>query len=88
MKKLFFTPDEQIVIDFLKLQPRSSASEIAAHTELKQRGAVTRVLDSLDAKGVLRHTDDAVERYYLVHTRKTEQREKRKKKDASLSENK
>lgn len=68
MKKLF-TPDEQLVIDFLKAHPRSSASEIAEHTGLKHRGAVARVLDSLDEKGVLRHTDDAIERYYLIHTR-------------------
>ena len=66
MKKLF-TPDEQVVIDFLKLHSRSTASEIAAHTGLKHRGVVARVLDSLDTKGVLRHTDDMVERYYLVH---------------------
>lgn len=68
MKKLF-TPEEQAVIDFLKIHSRSTASEIAAHTGLKRRGAVAHVLDSLDAKGVLRHTDDAEERYYLVHTR-------------------
>lgn len=68
MKKLF-TDEEQSVVDFLKLHSRSTASEIAAHTGLKRRGVVTHVLDDLDAKGVLKHTDDVVERYYLVHTR-------------------
>jgi DNA-binding MarR family transcriptional regulator len=67
MKKLF-TPDEQLVIDFLKAHPRSTASEIATQTGLKHRSVIAHVLDSLDAKGALRHTDDAVERYYLVHT--------------------
>lgn len=68
MKKLF-TPAEQLVVDFLQAHTRSTASEIAEHTGLTHRGVVTRVLDSLDEKGVLRHTDDARERYYLVHTR-------------------
>ena len=68
MKKLF-TDEEQSVIDFLKLHSRSTASEIAAQTGLKHRGVVARVLDSLDSKRVLRHTDDVIERYYLVHTR-------------------
>jgi len=66
MKKLF-TDEEQSVIDFLKIHSRSTAPEIAEHTGLKHRGVVTHVLDSLDAKGVLRHTDDVIERYYLVH---------------------
>lgn len=66
MKQLF-TPDEQIVIDFLKTHSRSTAPEIAAHTGLKKRGLVEKTLHSLDAKGVLRHTDDRVTRYYLTH---------------------
>jgi hypothetical protein len=68
MKKLF-TPEEQLVVDFLRAHTRSTAFEIAEHTSLTHRGVVARVLDSLDEKGVLRHTDDAIERYYLVHTR-------------------
>lgn len=68
MKKLF-TPEEQLVLDFLRAHARSTASEIAMHTGLKRRGVVARVLDGLDEKGVLRHTNDATERYYLVHTR-------------------
>lgn len=68
MKQLF-TPDEQLVVDFLKIRSRSTAPEIAMHTGLKKRGLVEQVLDSLNAKGVLRHTDDRVTRYYLVHTR-------------------
>jgi len=44
-----------------------SASEIAMHTGLKQRGVLRRALDSLNARGLLRHTDDRIERYYLVH---------------------
>jgi hypothetical protein len=67
MKQLF-TPDEQLVIDFLKIRSRSTAPEIAMHTGLKKRGLVEQVLDNLNAKGVLRHTDDRVTRYYLVHT--------------------
>jgi hypothetical protein len=68
MKQLF-THDEQLVIDFLKTRSRSTAPEIAMHTGLKKRGLVEKVLDSLDAKGVLRHTDDNVTRYYLIHIR-------------------
>ena len=68
MKQLF-TPDEQLVIDFLKIRSRSTPHEIALHTGLKKRGLVERVLDSLDAKGVLRNTDDRITRYYLIHTR-------------------
>lgn len=68
MRQLF-TPDEQLVIEFLKTHSRSTAPEIALHTGLKKRGLVERILDSLDAKGVLRHTDDSVTRYYLIHTR-------------------
>jgi hypothetical protein len=67
MKQLF-TPDEQLVIDFLKIRSRSTAPEIAMHTGLKKRGLLEQVLDNLNAKGVLRHTDDRVTRYYLVHT--------------------
>jgi DNA-binding IclR family transcriptional regulator len=60
-----FTLDEQAVIDFLKSRPRSTASEIAHFTGLRRRGTVARLLEELDKKGVLRHTDDAIERYYL-----------------------
>lgn len=67
--KKHFTPDEELVIDFLKSHHHSTAAEIAAQTGLKHRGNVARTLDGLDEKGVLRHTDDAIERYYLVHTR-------------------
>jgi predicted ArsR family transcriptional regulator len=63
-----FTPDEELVMLFLKKHARSTAAEIALHTGLKQRGVLRRALDGLDAKGVLRHTDDRIERYYLVHT--------------------
>jgi sugar-specific transcriptional regulator TrmB len=68
MKQLF-TPDEQLVIDFLKTRARSTAHEISLHTGLKKRNLVEKVLESLDAKGVLRHTDDKETRYYLIHTR-------------------
>jgi predicted ArsR family transcriptional regulator len=64
-----FTPDEELVILFLKKNTKSTAAEIAMHTGLKQRAVLRRALDGLDAKGVLRHTNDRVERYYLVHTR-------------------
>lgn len=63
-----FTPDEELVMLFLKKHTRSTAAQIAQHTGLKQRGVLRRALDGLDAKGVLKHTDDADERYYLVHT--------------------
>ena len=63
-----FTPDEELVILFLKKRAKSTASEIATHTGLKERGVLRRALDGLDAKGLLRHTDDRDERYYLVHT--------------------
>lgn len=63
-----FTPDEELVMLFLKKHAKSTAAEIAVHTGLKQRGILRRALDGLDAKGVLRHTDNSVERYYLVHT--------------------
>jgi DNA-binding MarR family transcriptional regulator len=62
-----FTPDEELVMLFLKKHPRSTASEIAMHTGLKHRGVLTRALEGLNAKGVLRHTDDRDERYYTIH---------------------
>ena len=62
-----FTPDEELVMLFLKKHPRSTASEIALHTGLKHRGVLTRALEGLNAKGVLRHTDDKDERYYAIH---------------------
>lgn len=63
-----FTPDEELVMLFLKKNAKSTSAEIAMHTGLKQRGVLKRALDGLDAKGILRHTDDKIERYYLVHT--------------------
>jgi DNA-binding MarR family transcriptional regulator len=63
-----FTPDEELVLLFLKKHASSTEAQIAEHTGLKQRGAVKRALDGLDAKGMLRHTNDADERYYVVHT--------------------
>jgi DNA-binding MarR family transcriptional regulator len=63
-----FTPDEELIMLFLKKHAKSTPAEIALHTGLKQRDVLRRALDGLDAKGVLRHTDDRVERYYLVHT--------------------
>lgn len=63
-----FTPDEELVMLFLKKHAKSTAAEIVMHTGLKQRGVLRRALDGLDAKGILRHTDDRDERYYLVHT--------------------
>lgn len=67
--KQIFTPDEQLVIDFLKTRSRSAAPEIAMHTGMKEKGRVEKILDSPDAKGVLRHTDDRATRYYLIHIR-------------------
>ena len=63
-----FTPDDELVMLFLKKHAKSTAAEIATHTGLKERGVLRRALDGLDAKGVLRHTNDLDERYYLVHT--------------------
>jgi predicted ArsR family transcriptional regulator len=63
-----FTPDEELIMLFLKKHANSTLAEIAVNTGLKQRGVLRRALDCLDAKGVLRHTDDRDERYYLVHT--------------------
>ena len=63
-----FTPDEELVMLFLKKHANSTEIQIAEHTGLKQRGAVKHALDGLDAKGMLRHTDDADERYYVVHS--------------------
>jgi hypothetical protein len=63
-----FTSDKELVMLFLKKQAKSTAIEIALHTRLKQRGVLRLALDGLDAKGVIRHTDDRDERYYLVNT--------------------
>jgi DNA-binding MarR family transcriptional regulator len=63
-----FTPDEELVMLFLRKHAKSNAAEIARHTGLKRRGVLRSALDGLYAKGVLRHTDDATERYYLVHS--------------------
>lgn len=53
---------------FLRKHVNSTAAEITRDTRLKRRGVVRRAQDGLDAKGVLRHTGDTIERYYLVHT--------------------
>jgi predicted ArsR family transcriptional regulator len=58
-----FTPDEEPVMLFLRKHANSTAAEIARHTGLKRRGVLRRALDGLDAKGVLRHTGDAIERH-------------------------
>jgi predicted ArsR family transcriptional regulator len=50
-------PDGELIMLFLKKHAKSTATEIALHTGLKQRGVLRRALDGLDAKGVLRHTD-------------------------------
>lgn len=63
-----FTPDEELVMLFLKKHANSAKTQIAEHTGLKQRGAVKRALDGLDAKAMIRHTKDVDERYYLVHS--------------------
>lgn len=63
-----FTPDEELVMLFLRKHAKSTAAEIALHTGLKQRGVLTHALDGLHAKGMLLHTDDKEERYYLVQT--------------------
>jgi hypothetical protein len=34
---------------------------------MKHRGVLSRALEGLNAKGVLRHTDDKDERYYAIH---------------------
>ncbi|MDQ3718903.1 MAG: hypothetical protein M3311_07115 [Thermoproteota archaeon] len=48
---------------------RFDSAQIARHMRgLKLRGVLSCALDGLDAKGNLEHTDDRVERYYLVHT--------------------
>ena len=39
------------------------------HTGLKQRGVLNRALEGLNAKGVLRHTDDKDEKRYAIHAR-------------------
>ena len=59
----FYGADEEVVMLFLMKHPYSIAAKIAMHSGLKQRGVLGRALDGLDAKGVLRHTDDRVERY-------------------------
>jgi DNA-binding MarR family transcriptional regulator len=63
-----FTPDEELVFLFLKRHPKSTASEIATHTGLKHKGILARALEGLNTKGLLRHTDDRDERYYVIHT--------------------
>lgn len=63
-----FTPDEELVFLFLKTHPKSTAYEIATHTGLKHKGFLARALEGLNAKGLLRHTDDRDERYYVIHT--------------------
>lgn len=62
------TPDEELVMLFLRRNAYSTETQIAEHTGLKQRGAVKRALDGLHSRGMLRSTNDTDERYYLVHS--------------------
>jgi DNA-binding IclR family transcriptional regulator len=68
-----FTPDEELIMLFLRKHAKSTVAEIARHTGLRSKDMLRRALDGLDEKGVLRHTDDTIERYYMVdsvkHTR-------------------
>ena len=61
-----FTPDEELIMLFLRKHAKSTAAEIAKHTGLRNTGVLRRTLDGLDEKGLLHHTDDTIERYYLV----------------------
>jgi predicted ArsR family transcriptional regulator len=61
-----FTPDEELIMLFLRKHAKSTAAEIAKHTGLRNTGVLRRALDGLDEKGLLHHTDDTIERYYLV----------------------
>jgi DNA-binding IclR family transcriptional regulator len=61
-----FTPDEELLMLFLRKHAKSTAAEIARHTGLRNTGVLRRALDGLDEKGLLHHTDDTIERYYLV----------------------
>jgi predicted ArsR family transcriptional regulator len=61
-----FTPDEELIMLFLRKHAKSTAAEIARHTGLRNTGVLRRALDGLDEKGLLHHTDDTIERYYLV----------------------
>ena len=63
-----FTPDEELVMLFLRKHANSTETQIAEHTGLKQRGFVKRALDGFAAKGMLRRTNDVDERYSLVHS--------------------
>jgi predicted ArsR family transcriptional regulator len=53
-----FTPDEELIMFFLRKHAKSTAAEIARHTGLRSRDVLRRALDGLDEKGVLHHTDD------------------------------
>jgi hypothetical protein len=59
---------EEVLTADRNFPPIPDSAQIARHKELKRRGMLSCALDGLDAKGILRHTDDRVERYYLVHT--------------------
>jgi predicted ArsR family transcriptional regulator len=61
-----FTPDEELIMLFLRNHAKSTAAEIARHTGLRNTGVLRRALDGLDEKSLLHHTDDGIERYYLV----------------------
>jgi predicted ArsR family transcriptional regulator len=61
-----FTPDEELIMLFLRKHAKSTAAEIARHTGLRNTGVLRRALDGLDEKGLLHHIDDTIERYYLV----------------------
>jgi hypothetical protein len=47
---------------FLRKHAKSAAAEIASHIGLRNTSVLRRALDGLDEKGVLHHTDDAIER--------------------------
>ena len=61
-----FTPEEELIMLFVRKHAKSTAAEIAKHTGLRNTGVLRRALDGLDEKGLLHHTDDTIERYYLV----------------------
>jgi hypothetical protein len=65
-----FTPDEELIMFFLRKHAKSTA-EIARHTGLRSRDVLRRLRNGLDEKGVLRHTDDTIERYYMVDSGET-----------------
>jgi predicted ArsR family transcriptional regulator len=49
-----FTPDEELIILFLRKHAKSTAAEIARHTGLRNMGVLRRALGGLDEKDLLR----------------------------------